>query len=79
MKNIIFISLALLLLVSCDDSPVFDLEPKIEFLEVLPDRVEQGAFDAVTIVIHFQDGDGDLGIIDGTENVPNLFLIIEYI
>jgi hypothetical protein len=55
--------LALLLtwLSGCDDSPVFPVEPKAEFVDIQPRELLSNAGDSVLVTIRFQDGDGDLG------------------
>lgn len=66
----LFLMLAplLLWLSGCDDSPVFPVEPKIEFLNLTPREVVQG--DSVLITFSYQDGDGDLGSLgDGETNL----------
>ena len=77
MRQIIFwISIFLLALtqISCDDSPVFPIKPQIEFLDIQPKEVK--ALDLnqpITVTFRFQDGDGNLGVLDSNEN--NLQLI----
>lgn len=62
-----FIVLALMcLLVSCYESPNFDLKPNIEFKslrkEIRLDAFSGSKKDSVIISISYQDGDGDLGL-----------------
>ncbi|MEO0474253.1 MAG: hypothetical protein AAF206_31890 [Bacteroidota bacterium] len=57
---------------ACDQSPVFPLEPQIEFMDIQPRRVEH-LKDSIVITFRFQDGDGDLGSLEN--NLENLFLI----
>lgn len=61
----------LITLSSCDDSPVFPAEPKVEYLDIFPREVQVG--DSVLITFRFQDGDGDLGTNDG--ETTNLTLL----
>ena len=63
--------LSLLLLTGCDNSPVFELEPKIEFVDIQPREIVQNEGE-LTLTFHYQDGDGDLGDID--TDTQNLFI-----
>lgn len=71
MKKFYTIILSVLLLNSCSDDPVFPIEPDIEFVSITPAQAVQFQ-DELTITIHFQDGDGDLGF--ENDPVPNLFV-----
>jgi hypothetical protein len=62
----------LLTFVGCDRSPVFPIEPQIEFVDIQP-RVVQHLRDSIVVKFRFQDGDGDLGSINPDEK--NLTLI----
>lgn len=73
MKKALFIPLALLLLTACDDSPVFPLEPEIQFLSITPSVATQYTADEIELTFHYQDGDGDLGY----EGDPTKNLFIE--
>ncbi|MDP5169398.1 MAG: hypothetical protein NWR72_04080 [Bacteroidia bacterium] len=74
MKRIIFALLPLLLVgAACSNEPVFPVEPKIEFLDIQP-RVVKHLQDSIVITFRFQDGDGDLGAIEDSEDF-NLILI----
>lgn len=79
MKTLTWIILSLLTLLTwaCDDGPVFPVEPKIAFLDIQPREVIQ-LEDSILITFRFQDGDGNLGILnadnDGNSQ-PNLILI----
>ncbi len=74
--NLIFIVLSGLLLSSCSGvGPVFDERPEISLVSIGPSRVTQGSADSVKIVIHFQDGDGDLGAVEGSAPGPNLWVV----
>lgn len=44
---------------SCTVKPEFPLEPKIEFVSISKNVVNQG--DTITIKLNFEDGDGNLG------------------
>ena len=60
--------------ISCDNGPVFPIKPQIEFLDIQPKVVK--ALDLnqpITVTFRFQDGDGNLGVLDSTET--NLELI----
>ncbi|MEL6593835.1 MAG: hypothetical protein AAFP02_07280 [Bacteroidota bacterium] len=51
----------------CDQSPVFPLEPQIEFMDISPKEAIH-LRDSVVIKFRFQDGDGDIGQDDSGEN-----------
>lgn len=69
----IFGTLCLLLgLAACSSGPVFDTTPEIEFLEITPTEIQQ-LNGELTISIHFQDGDGDLG--DNNSEITNLYVV----
>jgi hypothetical protein len=73
LKKALFIPLAFLLLVACDDKPVFPNEPEITFVSITPTVATQFTADEIALTFHYQDGDGDLGY-DG-DPVNNLFII----
>jgi len=63
---------------NCLDSPNFPDEPRIEFLDVSKDTLNQGVFqqDSLIVRFKFEDGDGDIG---RNEQDPqnNIFFIDE--
>lgn len=61
-----------MLLVSCDDAPVFPNEPEIAFVSITPATATQFTPDEISLTIHYQDGDGDLGYEGDPTN--NLFI-----
>jgi hypothetical protein len=71
LKRFLTLTILSLFIVSCDDNPVFPIEPEIEFISITPDAAQEFE-DELTITIHFQDGDGDLGY--ETDPVANLFI-----
>lgn len=73
MRNLVLILLPLLLLTSCDDSPVFPETPEITFVSISPEQATQFTTDEITLTFRYQDGDGDLGYL-GTEKINNLFV-----
>lgn len=69
--------LVTLILSGCDNGPVFPNEPEISFVSITPENPTQFTTDEITLTIHYQDGDGDLGHIDqgnGEPRLPNIFL-----
>ena len=74
MKQLAVILPLLFLLVACNNDPVFDIVPEISFVDISPGEVEMGAPDGITVTIHFQDGDGDLGNLNEGDAAPNLFV-----
>ncbi|MEM0996926.1 MAG: hypothetical protein AAGN35_07600 [Bacteroidota bacterium] len=72
LRNSAFILLALLLLNSCNDEPVFSIVPEITFVSITPEQATQFTPDEVQLTLSYQDGDGDLGY-EG-EATPNLFV-----
>ncbi len=73
MRKLLAILVPLLLLNACDDSPVFPLEPEISFVSITPEQTTQFTADEITLTLHYQDGDGDLGY-EGTEKINNLYV-----
>jgi hypothetical protein len=67
-----FTLLALLFLASCNDAPVFPIEPKIEFVSISPEVGTQLTADEIVLTFSYQDGDGDLGYEGDRTN--NLFV-----
>lgn len=61
-----------MLLVACDDAPVFPNEPEISFVSITPTAATQFTADEISLTIHYQDGDGDLGYEGDPTN--NLFI-----
>lgn len=70
--GIVLVSL-MILLGACNTEPVFPLEPKIEFLDIQP-KVVRSLQDSILITFRFQDGDGNIGILDDADPA-NLFLV----
>ncbi len=73
LKKSLFIPLAFLLLVGCNDKPVFPNTPEITLVSITPAVAKQFTSDEIEITFHYQDGDGDLGY-EG-DLVNNLFII----
>lgn len=73
MKSPIYLLLALFTLGACSNEPVFPVEPKIEYVDIQPREVRH-LQDSILITFRFQDGDGNLGALEGQENF-NLLLI----
>ncbi len=73
MRKLPIILLPLLLLMACDDSPVFPLEPEITFVSISPEQATQFTADEIQLTFRYQDGDGDLGY-EGAEKVNNLYI-----
>ena len=73
MCKFLFYIAPLLLLVSCDDSPIFPVTPEISFVSISPKQATQFTADEISLTLHYQDGDGDLGYL-GEEKVENLFV-----
>jgi hypothetical protein len=73
LKKSLFIPLAFLLLVACNDKPVFPNEPAITFVSITPAQATQFTADQIELTFRYQDGDGDLGY-EG-DPVNNLFII----
>ncbi|MEM6264168.1 MAG: hypothetical protein AAGI38_16755 [Bacteroidota bacterium] len=73
MNRVQFFLLATLILAlaSCNNDPVFPLEPEIQYLDIQPREVRH-LQDPFTISISFTDGDGDIG----GDNVDGSPLII---
>lgn len=73
-----FILAAAAVLWGCVDSPNFPVEPRIEFVGLSKDTMQQGLFqqDSLTVVFKFEDGDGDIG---RTDQAPdnNVFFVDE--
>lgn len=61
---------------SCVNAPNYNDVPEIEFIAFSKTELEQGSInnDSLTLIISFQDGDGDLGLRPETAE-RNLFLI----
>ena len=78
MRNRFILFSSLLLLVfsaGCGgDAPLFDIVPEIYFVSITPETTAEGVEDGLKIVIHFQDGDGDLGLANAQDGNPNLFI-----
>lgn len=57
---------------SCNDAPVFPIEPQIEFVSISPEVGTQLTADEIVLTFSYQDGDGDLGYEGDATN--NLFV-----
>lgn len=80
MKLLTWIGLPLMMLAvgACDNGPVFPSEPKVAYLDIQPREVVQ-LQDSILITFQFQDGDGDLGIIDldNASNVESNLILVD--
>ena len=54
-----------LLLTSCYDDPDFGNEPRLTYIDVYFRENAPGTLDSLVVIVNFEDGDGDLGIIQG--------------
>ena len=70
MKNLVIFCLFVILFSSCKKEEKFPIEPHIEFVSLT--KIDNGTpIDSrATIVIHFQDGDGDIGLNEGDIKPP---------
>lgn len=62
MKKWFFIGLSLLALAGCRPPVKFPEEPHIEFVSLEKEDDGTGVDNQATLTIHFQDGDGDIGL-----------------
>lgn len=62
------------LLVSCYDAPNYPETPQISVREVRAHATVSPG-DSVIVVLEFQDGNGDLGKLNNSDTIPNLFII----
>ena len=62
----------------CLDAPNYPDEPRIEFVGISKDTLQQGIFqeDSLVVIFHFEDGDGDIGRTDQDQE-NNIFFIDE--
>lgn len=75
MRLAAYIGIALLFFSSCNDEPVFPETPAIEFVSITPDEPTQFSVDEMKLVIRYQDGDGNIGYLEGSgAPATNLFL-----
>lgn len=75
MRFAAYIAIALLFFSSCNDDPVFPETPAIEFVSISPEEPVQFTVDEMQLVIRYQDGDGDIGYLEGSgAPATNLFL-----
>lgn len=58
----VFLFCALSLLVSCEKPAKYPVKPEISFVRLSKIDNGTGIDDKATLVIHFQDGDGDIGL-----------------
>lgn len=64
------------LIISCAEAPDFSEEPVIEFLSVSNNMIRQSTVkDTIFFMLHFEDGDGDIGSTEGSE--PNVVMVDE--
>ncbi len=70
-KNIFFFIIILFIAGCKKDEIVFPIEPKIEVVSITPANAQQYV-DPVTISIHYEDGDGDLG--ENNDQIKNCFV-----
>lgn len=70
----IYIALTLLC-VSCFNAPKYPDIPEIELKEIRTSRPIPFSGDSVIVVLTFKDGNGDLGKLNATDTIPNLFII----
>lgn len=70
-KNLFFLIIILFIAGCKKDEIVFPIEPKIEIVSITPANAQQYV-DPVTITIHYEDGDGDLG--ENNDQIKNCFV-----
>ena len=70
-KNLYFLIIILFIEGCKKDEIVFHIEPKIEVVSITPANAQQ-YIDPVTITIHYEDGDGDLG--ENNDQIKNCFV-----
>ena len=71
-RNILFILMSILFIAGCKkDEITFPVEPKIVMVSITPSNPMQYT-DPVSITIHYEDGDGDLG--ENNDLVKNCFV-----
>ncbi len=63
------ILLLILLVASCVKPPDYPIEPRIEFVSMNQQSFDELDEDSLSVVIYFEDGDGDLG----SEDSVNMF------
>jgi hypothetical protein len=68
MKNLILICciVGMSLWSACDCSPLFPVEPELEFVNISPLEVQE-LQDSIVITLRFRDGDGDIRSQDSTQ------------
>ena len=70
-KNLFFLIIIVFIAGCKKDEIVFPIEPKIEVVSITPANVQQYV-DPVTLTIHYEDGDGDLG--ENNDQIKNCFV-----
>ena len=70
-KNLFFLLIIVFITGCKKDEIVFPIEPKIEVVSITPTNVQQYV-DPVTLTIHYEDGDGDLG--ENNDQIKNCFV-----
>ncbi len=81
MTSVSKVGLLLMLAITCSqclDAPDYPDEPRIEFISLSKDTMQQGIFmqDSLLVRFHFEDGDGDIGR-DEQAAENNIFFIDE--
>jgi hypothetical protein len=66
-KMILWVGAAAMLLMACNQEPVFSIVPEIEYIDIQPREVTE-TVDSIFLTIGFTDGDGDLGDLENTNN-----------
>lgn len=62
MRYILPLICVIVLFSSCKEKERFPIEPYIEFVSLTKKPTTTGVDSTATLVIHFQDGDGDIGL-----------------
>lgn len=62
-KYLLILPLLMIFITACDNTPVFPVEPKVDFLDIQP-RMVRHFQDSIVVKIKFQDGDGNLGALN---------------
>ncbi len=63
-----------IIIAGCDQGPLFPEEPRVAFVDIQP-RVVKQFQDSIVVTLRFQDGDGDIGLLDSVSDRNNLILI----
>ena len=73
MKRLFFFMVSILIVTSCTKDEKYSIVPRIQYISIDKIANESGIDNKANLTFYFEDGDGDLGLSDTTEDLKPPF------